>query len=331
MGKSKRNKSPPPNPSPSNQETEGEPSVPDDPNSTSDPEVEGWTQKYMGENQMTWFRRIIRAQSKDFMSELIAKEVQKVKQEIQVEMNEIVTNLENEKSIKEARDIIEDLKSENLRRKREIERLEFTNSRKQAMIEDLKIKLDGIQQDKHENSVQIVGFPENKNETDDIKQLTKVFKEKAGVKIKSSDIVEMKRLGKQNDKKIRNIILKFKDKETRQKIYNERKKLVINGNPKKSVYLNDSLTQHRQELLYAARQLVKQKRLYAAWSQAGNILVRKAEDSNITQVHNHDDLMILKSSETESVRDEDSSRQPEETSSELTHLSGYSYYCDSDI
>ncbi len=137
-------------------------------------------------------------------------------------------------------------------------------------------------------------------------------------------------LGKQNDKKTRNIILNFKDRETRQKIYNERKKLVINGNPKKSVYLNDSLTKHRQELLYAALQLVKQKRLYAAWSQAGNILVRKSEDSNIIQVHNHGDLMILKTDETEHVQDEDSSRQPDETSV-LTHLSGYSYNWDSDI
>ncbi len=143
--------------------------------------------------------------------------------------------------------------------------------------------------------------------------------------------IEMKRLGKQNEKKTRNIILKFKDKETRQKVYNERKKLVIHGNPRNSVYVNDALTQHRQELLYAARQLVKQKHLYAAWSQSGNILVRKSEDSNIIQVRDHSDLTMLKSGEMEHVEDEDSSRQPEETSSELTHLSGYSYYCDSDI
>ncbi len=71
--------------------------------------------------------------------------------------------------------------------------------------------------------------------------------------------------------------------------------------------------------------------MYAAWSQAGNILVRKAEDSSIIQVHDHSDLMILKSDETEAVQDEDSSHQSEETSSELTHLSGCSYYCDSDI
>ncbi len=232
------------------------------------------------------------------------------------------------KKLHDTQQEVDGLKAENLCRKREIERLEFTNSKKQSSIDGLKIKLDEIEQDKHEHSVQIVGFPENRNEMDDIKKLTKVFKEKAGVKIKPSDIVEMKRLGKQNDKKARSIILKFKDKETRQKIYNERKELVINGNPKKSVYVNDSLTHHRQELLYAARQLVKQKRLYAAWCQAGNILVRKTEDSNIIQVRDHSDLMILKTDEP--VQDEDSSFQPEETSSELTHLSGFSYYCDSD-
>ena len=97
------------------------------------------------------------------------------------------------------------------------------------------------------------------------------------------------------------------------------------------VFSFSSLTQHRQELLYAARQLVKQKSLFAAWSQAGNILVRKTEDSSILQVRDHSDLTILKTGETEHVEDEDSSRQPEETSSEMTHLSGYSYYCDSDI
>ncbi len=59
--------------------------------------------------------------------------------------------------------------------------------------------------------------------------------------------------------------------------------------------------------------------------------MRKTEDSNIIQVHDHSDLMILKSDETETVKDEDSSCQPEETPSELTHLSSFSYYCDSDI
>ncbi len=294
--------------------------------------VEKSLEQSLTHDSLTWMRHVIRVQAAE-VTKGILKQERETKNTSETNRFDMLSKQIDDlkKKLHDTQQEVDGLKAENVRRKREIERLEFTNSKKQSLIDGLKIKLDEIEQVKHERSVQIVGFPENRNETDDIKQLTKVFKDKAGVKIKSSDIVEMKRLGKQNDKKTRSIILKFKDKETRQKIYNERKKLVINGNPKKSVYLNDSLTQHRQELLYAARQLVKQKRLYAAWSQAGNILVRKTEDSNIIQVHDHSDLMILKTDETEPVQDEDSSCQPEETSSELTHLSGYSYYCDSDI
>ncbi len=50
----------------------------------------------------------------------------------------------------------------------------------------------------------------------------------------------------------------------------------------------------------------KTKRLYAAWSQAGNILVRKTEDTNIIQVHDQSDRMMLKTDEIETVRNKPS-------------------------
>ena len=215
------------------------------------PAVEKSLEQSLTHDSLTWMRHVIRVQAAE-VTKGILKQEREAKSSTENSYFDMLSKQVDDlkKKLYDTQQEVDGLKAENVCRKRENERLEFTNSKKQSIIDDLKIKLDEIQQNKHEHSVQIVGFPENKNETDDIKQLTKVFKEKAGVKIKPSDIVEMKRLGKQNDKKTRNIILKFKDKETRQKIYNERKKLVINGNPKKSVYVNDSLTQHRQELLY---------------------------------------------------------------------------------
>ncbi len=123
--------------------------------------------------------------------------------------------------------------------------------------------------------------------------------------------------------------MKFNSKETKQKIFKEKKKLITPGSPTKSVYLNDSLTQHRQQLLYAARQLVKTRKLYAAWSQDGNILVRNQETSKINQVYDNEDLMVIKADETQS--DQDTKEQSEEISSIVSHLSNYSYYCDSDM
>ncbi len=294
--------------------------------------VEKSLEQSLSHDSLTWMRHVIRVQAAEVTKDILKQE-RDAKGTTETNRIDLMSNQIDDlkKKLYDVQQEVDGLKAENLRRKRGIERLEFTNSKKQSTIDDLKIKIDQIQQEKHEHSVQVVGFPESKTETEDIKQLTKVFKEKAGVKIKPSDVIELKRLGKRSDNKTRNIIMKFKDKETRQKVYNEKKKLVVDGNPRKSVYLNDALTQHRQHLLYAARQLVKQKRLFAAWSQAGNILVRKTEESTIIQVHDHSDLMMIKNDETDPVQDEDSSRQPEETSSELTHLSGYSYYCDSDI
>ncbi len=179
--------------------------------------------------------------------------------------------------------------------------------------------------------MQIVGLPESKDEGDDTKQLTKLLKEKTGLKIKVSDVVEMRRLGKKNEIKTRNVIATFREKEIREKIYKERKKLIIPGNPTKSIYLNDSLTQHRQQLLYVARKLVKGRKLYAAWSQAGNVLVRLKEDSSIIQVKDNKELMTIKRDEFEPDKHHDSRRQSGETVSDVTHLSDYSYYCDSDI
>ena len=96
--------------------------------------------------------------------------------------------------------------------------------------------------------------------------------------------------------------------------------------------MNDSLTQHRQQLLYAARRLVKARKLYAAWSQDGNILVRKQETSKIIQVYDNEDLMVIKMDETQSSdQDQDTKDKSGEISSQVSHLSDYSYYVDSDI
>ncbi len=68
----------------------------------------------------------------------------------------------------------------------------------------------------------------------------------------------------------------FPSKEMRDNIYNQRKKWIKPGNPSCSVY---SLMLHRQQLFFSARKLVKARKIYAAWSQQGNVLVKKEEDS----------------------------------------------------
>ncbi len=133
--------------------------------------------------------------------------------------------------------------------------------------------------------------------------------------------------------------VKFKDKSLRDKVFEYRKKSITDTNPKNNVYINDKLTQHRQSLLYAARKLVKSKKLFAAWAQHGNVLVRKKEDSKIVEVKDHIDLSNIKGdndpeqTKVNSVKSDQTSNSgpSSDCQSIVTHLSNYSYYVDSDF
>ncbi len=70
-----------------------------------------------------------------------------------------------------------------------------------------------------------------------------------------------------------------------------------------------------------------EKKLYAAWCQHGNVLVCKTDNYNIIQVFDNVDMMVVKNDET----DEELTGQSEGSASQMTHLSSYHYYCDSDI
>ena len=95
-------------------------------------------------------------------------------------------------------------------------------------------------------------------------------------------------------------------------------------------YINDRLTQHRQHLLYAARKLVKSKKLFVAWAQRGNILIRKREDSRIIEVKDHADLREFTTSQEDEEYQEKSDSSINDNSV-MSHLSDYEYYVDSDV
>ncbi len=120
-------------------------------------------------------------------------------------------------------------------------------------------------------------------------------------------------------------------------MFEQRKKLVKDPNPSKNVYINDRLTKHRQNVLFAARKLVKNKSLFAAWSQQGNVLIRKTKDSDIIMVQDHDQLMNIKLDEDPIELQRSGNRTLNESPklsrdrlSIVSHLSNYSYYVDSD-
>ncbi len=192
--------------------------------------------------------------------------------------------------LKSTTEEIEALKTVNARMKRKLERLEFALSCKDAKIEQLKTKMDEIEQNQYNRSVRIMGMPEDEGEESDIKSIQNIAKEKFEMNLKTTDVAEAYRVGRVNNKrKSRDVIVKFKKKSVRDQFYANRRKLIP-GHDYQNIYVNELLTEHRANLFFAARKLVKSKKLHSAWSQRGNILIRKVEADKPKEIKLHKQL-----------------------------------------
>lgn len=179
-----------------------------------------------------------------------------------------------------------DVKAENAKLKKMIERLQFQLGKKEDDIEHLEAKIDDLAQKELEKNVRIIGLTENDHDIEDVQKIAKEYK----LKLKKADIVETIRLGSNSrKKKCRDLIVKFREKSVREDFYNCRKtnrdKEILKG-----VYTNEHLTERRSSLFYTGRQMVKHKKIQAAWSQSGNILIRKDDKSKPIHIRTHHQL-----------------------------------------
>ncbi len=211
------------------------------------------------------------------------------------EFEQLVDQLKDDlKTLKEEN---QSLKEENTKLKRRTDRLQFEISNKDIKIRELKMSTDAIEQQFYESDLQIVGIPEIPTEQSnsdsvesEIQSVVKLVQEKMNINLKPNDIENIHRMGKRKPDKTRDLVIRFKKISVRNKIYENRKKTAPHSDPKKNIYVNDKLTEYRRDILYAARQFVKRKKILAAWSQQGNILIRKTDKDHVIQVTCHEQL-----------------------------------------
>ncbi len=282
-------------------------------------DVDEWMSKYIGENQITWFVRIIRTHASKAIRDKIP--------ELEKTFNEKLAKVQQKAS-----EDVEELRSENKKLNRALERLQFQLHKKDAKINELMVKIDSIEQKEFCNDVQVVGVEESESTEDDTKKILKLAKEKMGIKLKKADIECTTRLGRKPVDKVtcRDIVVRFKDQSVREVFYGNRKKLATSKIPHMNIYVNDRLTNHRKAVFFQARKLYKSRKLFSTWTQKGNVLVRLKEDGPITQIENFEDLRSLTESVL-SLRSQNSPLQDSSPSSSYaadiaSHLSDYSYY-----
>ena len=145
----------------------------------------------------------------------------------------------------------------------------------------LNTKTDDLEQYTRRNSLRVAGIAEKDDESTDM-LITNLCSD-LGVPLETHHIDRSHRVGKPDEPidpattpKPRPIIVKFISYRYRQQFYRARYDLKNKGH--KGVFVNEDLTKYRNNLLYKARMLVKDKKLKNAWSSDGSIFIKDNHD-----------------------------------------------------
>ncbi len=209
--------------------------------------------------------------------QLFEDEIRKLKSEVQA-LNKQVETLSHDRDAQ----------------KKQNEKLWFEINKRALENQELKMKIDTLEQDTKMKNVRVVNFPE----VDDDKNIKTNIETMANDNLKiedfeDTDVVRTWRLGRVLSKKPRDLIISFSTREKRDQFYAQCKKTKVKLEDGSPLYVNEDLTSLRSKLFYDSRRLVKAKKLHSTWTQNGNIMVKTTDESRPTAIYNHDELRTL--------------------------------------
>ncbi|XP_060581807.1 uncharacterized protein LOC132738341 [Ruditapes philippinarum] len=159
---------------------------------------------------------------------------------------------------------------------KENEDLKATNLALSTRIDILELRADATEQYSRRDNLRITGISENKDENTD--QIILDMSSSIGADLSLDEIAVSHRVGKpRSSGKPRDILVKFASRRSRDKLLKKRALLKSKGHTK--TFVNEDLTKIRSELLYEARQLVKNKVILGAWTTDGIIIVKSSTET----------------------------------------------------
>ena len=199
----------------------------------------------------------------------------------------------------------------------EIQALRREMKAKDDEINDLKQKIDEQEQYSRKYCLVVKGVAEkvNENTSETVTDMAAA----AGVQLSTTDIDVVHRLRSRAqpeaaDVKPRDIIIKFTNMTARKQLWAARRDFskVHSNRPEQqntrmtrsastsahpqtasAVYITESLTKHRANIMYQARQMKKERKLAAAWTDEGVMKVRRREGDRTVVVHTMQDIYDL--------------------------------------
>ncbi|KAF0298261.1 hypothetical protein FJT64_004378 [Amphibalanus amphitrite] len=180
-----------------------------------------------------------------------------------------------------------------------IDGLEAQVTKLTALVTEQAQCLNELDQYGRKGCVIVSGLPEQANESvgEKIEELGRVV----GVGL-HGEIDVAHRLGRLAPGRARPIIVRLRSFEKRQELYAARRKLrstglvpsaLITSAVASKIFISDSLTKTNQDILYRGRQLKKDGRLWAVWSDAGKLKAKAHDGDPTTVIRSFADLARL--------------------------------------
>ena len=188
----------------------------------------------------------------------------------------------------------------------EIGKLKKSLAEKDAEIQALKLQVDEIEQYSRKYCLNIKGLAENEDE-DPIEVVTELAA-KVGVPLSRTDIDRAHRIGTSKSKDgarlknaNRDLVIKFTNFDKRKDLWAARKKVTEStaserrttrqaSTSRSGVFITENLTKYRSQIMYHARELKRDKKIWAAWTDEGIMKIRKAEGSKTQVIRSMEEL-----------------------------------------
>ena len=189
-------------------------------------------------------------------------------------------------------------------KEKEIRELKQEVASQKVLIEEQGERLAELEQYSRRNCLNLTGIPETRDEN--TVQLAIDVAKMVNVKLDRTDLDRAHRVGK--PKKIapgqatpppRTLVVKFVSYLKREAVWFGRKELktakpprgsILTEDGMKNAFISENLTKRNQEIMYRARQLRRQGKLWAAWSDGCILKVKKTEQSATVRLHSKSDL-----------------------------------------
>lgn len=161
-------------------------------------------------------------------------------------------------------------------------------------IVSLENRVNELEQYSRCKNIEIKGVEECPDEN--LKQLVVKIANKLGateIIEKNIDIVH--RVGNMNNRSPKDIIVQFKDRESRNRVISNKKVRIVSnevtgGKNVNPIYLNEHLTPFNKQLFWEAKLKSKECDYRYVWVKDGKIFVRKNEKDRACRIRNEEDL-----------------------------------------